>query len=503
MKLVRKIIDKGLSLYQSRLPSFFNDSDLLKELESKIFVNKAQILYWVERYKENPNPVAHPYIEIAQMFTNAGLHEDASRFYLYFLKTKPDKSVFGLYLQNLLLSQTATNKSLLKAHKLWARKYDSRWRRFGWKKRVNKTAKEKIRIGYLCHFFGNSISQNVMLPFLELHDRNKFEVYCYDDGETPAEFHSLASQWRDIRGLSDQAVAKMIQDDGVDILQEANGFCIINRFGALSYRPAPIQINWYNHTATTGLPFVDYVVSDSILIPDDDLPYFVEHAYRTKKFIAAIHFEIEKFGNLVLDPPCSQKGMTTFAYFGGSHKITLSAIKLWSDVLKRVPGSRFILKGGAYTHDIYRQIFLKHFKQFGIDAERIEFEGWTDQAATLKKYNEIDIMLDNAPVTGGSTMFEALMQGVPVVTLSGHRWAARSGASVLKTLNHPELVAATPDDYVNIAVKLSQDVGALSHYRQHLRKEMLASSLSSMESCYKNFEKAYLTMWDTWVHSCA
>lgn len=466
--------------------------------EASSYIDLEQIKYWENQYKKTKNIIQHPYIEIAQFFMNAGLHDNASKFYLQMLRVKKDKKIHSLYLQNLLLSASATNQTLSDAHQEWAKEYGQP-KSIKWDKHVREPNK-KLKIGYLCHFFGNSVSQNLLLPFLKLHDRNKFEVYCYDDGETPLEYQNCADHWIDIRGKTDEEVAKLVHHDAIDILQEVNGFCIINRFGALAYRPAPIQINWYNHTGTTGLSFVDYVVSDKISIQNSDLTYFTENAYRSDEFIAAVNFDHTKFSEPPLDPPCIQKGFITFGYFGGSHKITLKAIQIWSEILKQVPGSRFILKSGSFTHQIYRDIFKKHFANEGIDSDRVIFEGWSDQASTLKKYHEIDIMLDNVPVSGGSTMFEALLQSVPVISLMGERWAARSGASVLKTLKQTELIAESPESYIQKAVALAKDSTKIAQYKKILRHKMLASSLTDVEKCYQNFENAYQEMWQKWCH---
>lgn len=478
-----------------------NSGIISKETRKDIFIDESQIDYWIKNYNKNQQAISHPYVEIAQVYTNAALHEKASDFYQRFLSLHQDKRIHALYLQNLLLSQTSTNASLLIAHQAWANTYDDASRRKNWQKRFSKQQKRKLKIGYACHFFSNSISHNVLLPFLKYHDKEKFETYCYDDEGVAENIVKSADHWRDIRGMQDRDVANLIMKDGIDILQELNGFCIVNRFDALSYRPAPIQINWYNHTSTTGLSYIDYVMSDKVSIRDEDTTYFIERPYLTDNFIAAVNFVSEKFGKINEMPPCARNGFITFGYFGGSHKITLAAIKAWASVLKEVPHSRLYLKCGSFTHELYRKIYLNHFSETGIDSERILFEGWTDQQSTLTKYNDVDIMLDNMPVTGGSTFFEALMQGVPTVTLEGTRWAARSGASVLTSLHHTELIAKNVDEYVKIAADLAQDPTRLAYYRSILRHEMQTSTLTDVKHAYHNFEKAYFDMWQHWCAS--
>jgi predicted O-linked N-acetylglucosamine transferase (SPINDLY family) len=474
-----------------------NTSKLAQEIKTYLPVDSGAIRYWSDRYHKERNPLFHPYVEIAQLLTNSAMHERATEFYQRYLNKKLDKTVHSLYLQNLVLSSTATNQSLMDAHLIWAKHYGNLNVP---KKNIKVEATKplrRIRVGYICHFFDNSISRNVFLPFLKLHDKNIFEVYCYDDGTRPDEYMQYVEKWHDIRCMTDNELADLIVADGIDILQEMNGFCYVNRFGALATKPAPIQINWYNHTATTGLPYIDYAMSDSVSIHDTDLPYYVERVYRHPHFIAAVSFDTERFGeNIEKNPPVVKNGYITFGYFGSSHKLTLDGIKAWAKILKSVENSKLILKSATYSHELYLTIFRRHFANEGIDVNRIVFDGWTDQVATLKKYSEIDIMLDNIPVNGGSTLFETLIQGVPAVTLKGNRWAARSGASVLTTLGHPELIANTVDEYVDIAVDLANNIPKITDYRNSLRKEMLNSPLTNIEKFYQNFETAYLAMWE-------
>lgn len=477
---------------------------LHSEASKTIDISKDTLRLWQRTHLFQRDHLFHPYVKVAQLMTNAALHEEATKYYLKFLKIKKDKLVHSLYLQNLLLSQTATNASLKEAHLEWASLYGNLNATKIVRDSVRHRDRKKIKIGYICHFFDNSISENVFLPFLKLHDQDKFEVYCYDDGSPPSGYDHYVKKWYDIKEMNDSTLAKLIASDGIDILQEMNGFCFINRFGALAHRPAPVQINWYNHTSTTGLPYIDYVMSDIISIPDSDLEFYTEKAYRSQQFNAAVKFDSTRFGEVNEEPPVIKNGYITFCYFGSSHKLTLQGIAAWSEILKQVNNSKLKLKSGTFSHSFYVDTFSKHFEKFGIPKERLEFEGWTDQLTTLKKYNEVDIMLDNMVVTGGSTFFESLIQGVPTITLSGHRWAARSGASVLTTLGRKELIAYTIDEYINKAVDLANDIQKIREYRSSLRKEMRASSLTDISQFYKNFENAYLKMYENqFVEKCA
>jgi predicted O-linked N-acetylglucosamine transferase (SPINDLY family) len=78
--------------------------------------------------------------------------------------------------------------------------------------------------------------------------------------------------------------------------------------------------------------------------------------------------------------------------------------------------------------------------------------------------------------------------GVPVVTLRGDRWGARASAALLSHLGHPEWIAATPDHYTEIAVRLASDRERLAQLRVSLRSRLLASSLADGERTVRAIE---------------
>lgn len=440
----------------------------------------------------NPNYIL---IDIAQLLHNTGQHELAQKYYESYLKIHPNKAIHGLYLQCLLHSDNATNEFLLKKHQEWVALYEKHEPSV--KLQNSLDSNKRIRVGYLCHFFGNSISKHCLLPVLEAHNMNEFEIFCYDDGETAEVDKNPKFIWRDIRDKTDAEVTELIRNDQIDVLQEANGFCLINRFGVVANRAAPVQINWYNHNSTTSIKGMDYVMADEISIPLEDDIYFTEKVYRNNGFIGALNLS---HNNLPLERICpvQKNKYITFSYFGGGHKITESAIALWAKVLNSIPNSKMIIKGGAMDQDISRNVFLKLFKQHGILKNRLILLGFSSQLDTLERYNSVDIMLDVTTHTGGTTMFEALWQGVPVISLRGKRWASRSGASVLDRLNCPELIAENNDDFVEKAIRLANDLPLLQSYRHSLREKMEKSSLVDIPLFSRNLEKGYRYMWQQW-----
>lgn len=470
------------------------DAELLKEGA----YSDDELTQRMLRYRGHPSTFGL-LVQMATYFTNSGHHELAVRFYREILKRRPDKTTHSMALQNQLIWEGSTSASLLAAHKEWADVYCAGIEplKVNWR---SADPGRKIRVGYTCHFFYGGASTNSLLPMLERHDRARFEIYCYDDGETPEEWKRVADVWRDIRGMSDEKVARMMTEDQLDMLQEMNGHCAINRMGVVARRPAPIQINWYNHASTTAIPGMTHITSDRICVPDEDLQYFTETLYRLDRFYGAVALA-GQFENLSPEPPMMKNGYVTFANLGSPHKYTQSCIALWARVLKAVPDSKLLIKGGVLDYLPYRKSFHLLFEANGIARERILMEGYSKHAEMMDSFNRADIMLDTFPVTGGTTMFEALWNGIPPVTLRGNRWVSRYGASTLTTLGCTELISETPEEYVAKAAALAADPACVAEYRRSLRGRMAVSTLTDPENYRRDVEQCYVTLWQEWCDS--
>ena len=88
--------------------------------------------------------------------------------------------------------------------------------------------------------------------------------------------------------------------------------------------------------------------------------------------------------------------------------------------------------------------------------------------------------------------------GVPVVTLAGRRHASRVGVSLLTTVGRRAWVAATAEEFVEIAVGLAADLPGLARERATLRERMERSPLMDGEGFARHMEEAMRTMWHEW-----
>jgi predicted O-linked N-acetylglucosamine transferase (SPINDLY family) len=176
-------------------------------------------------------------------------------------------------------------------------------------------------------------------------------------------------------------------------------------------------------------------------------------------------------------------------------KATPPALRLWAMVLQALPASRLVLQSVPGSHlDPVRDLF----QQSGIDADRLDFLPRTARTEYLERYGQVDIGLDPFPYNGHTTTFDALWMGVPVVTLAGRMAVGRGGVSILSNLGLPELIARTPEEYVDIAVAWGRDLSRLATLRSELRARMQSSPLLNGPQFAADVDAALRAMWKRW-----
>src|SRR5437588_5761408 len=143
-------------------------------------------------------------------------------------------------------------------------------------------APRPVRLGYLSHDLRGDVVGRLIPELIERHDRSRFAVnaYCYgpDDGSDARQRLIAAfDSFTDLTGFGDAAAAERIHSDGIDILIDLTGYTSENpRTRILAFRPAPIQVNFLGYRATMGADFIDYIIVDGFLAPEDQQPWYSE-----------------------------------------------------------------------------------------------------------------------------------------------------------------------------------------------------------------------------------
>ena len=359
----------------------------------------------------------------------------------------------------------------------------------------------RLRIGYVSPDFRAHSVSYFAAPVFQAFDRERFDVVAYAHVTKPdhvtAHLRELVSEWHEITFLSDQKLAEKIRDDRIDVLVDLGGYTADTRLLALTGRPAPVQISYLGYPNTTGLPQVDYRITDGLADPDDADDFYTETLIRLPR--SFLCYAIPSHAPPVGPPPFERNGHVTFGSFNNLNKVNRKVVVLWSQVLHAVPGSRLLLKAHSAS-DAFTQNHLRGvFAEMGIDQERIEFvEFKTAPTEHLAVYNEVDVALDTFPYHGTTTTCEALWMGVPVITLIGDRHAARVGASLLGSIGFTAGITTSPDEYVTTARLMAEHPDLIRAARAALRADVARSPLCDMNDHARALEEAYRAVWRLW-----
>ncbi len=346
-------------------------------------------------------------------------------------------------------------------------------------------------------FHGHAASR-FLEPLLARHDKNAFEVFAYAESrrvdQVTERYRGHADHWLDTRGLSDEALAEQIRADGIDILVDLAGHTSGNRLGVFARKPAPVSVSWLGYGYTTGVSAIDYLLTDEASAPAGSEPLFAEAPWRLAT-PGYVYRPAEGMGE-VSPLPALQHGQVTFGTLTRSVRINHRVVRVWSEILKRLPEARLVIDSRNYQSSEMQDALAARFAAHGIDRERLDIGFRSPPWDVLRS---MDIGLDCFPHNSGTTLFESLYLGIPFVTLAGRPSVGRLGSSILEGVGHPEWTARSEEEYIEQALALASDLPKLAALRAGLRQEMQASPLMDEVGFARRVEDAYRDMFKRWA----
>ena len=378
----------------------------------------------------------------------------------------------------------------------WRRHGEPDANRFGHNSRA---LSKRLRIGYVSPDFRQHSVSNFLLPLLMAHDRNEMEIFCYAEVKRPDDMtvriRGLADHWCSTVGLVDDAVAQQIYEDRIDILIDLAGHTANSRLLVFDRRPAPVQVTWLGYPNTTGMPVMDYRLTDEIADPEGNGDkHYSETLVRLKE--GFLCYLPPDGAPDVASLPALESGRITFGSFNNLPKVNEKVIEVWSQILWQVPESSLLLKSKSLADESTKRRYMDLFIKNGASFDQIKMLPATSSIwEHLDLYNRVDIGLDPFPYNGTTTTCEALWMGVPVVTLRGNRHSARVGASILTRVGLEELITVNEEEYVNRAVRLAGVLDRLKELRAGMRQRMIASPLCASKAFARAVEDVYREIW--------
>ena len=366
------------------------------------------------------------------------------------------------------------------------------------RKRVER-GNRKLRLGYVSGEFRAQATAYLTAGLYECHDKSKFEIIAFDNGprddsQMRKRLEAAFDRFVPISHLSDAAVAEKIADEEIDILVNLNGYFGNHRMGAFAQKPAPVQVNYLGFPGTLGAAYIDYLLADRFVIPDDERQYYTEKVVHLPDTYQVNDSKRHMPQGMPRrsENQLPQAGFV-FCDFNISYKFTPAVFAVWMRILRQVEGSvLWLLQGNTETPVNLREEAVRH----GVAGDRLIFAPFVSVDNHLDRLQLADLFLDSVPCNAHTTASDALWAGVPLLTCRGTAFSGRVTTSLLHAVDLPELVTANLEDYERLAVTLANNPARLQAIRQKLARNRQTAFLFDTNRLRRHIEIAYMKMWE-------
>jgi len=347
-----------------------------------------------------------------------------------------------------------------------------------------------IRVGFVADGFNEHATGRLVVALLEALPGRPLELHLFatmpDDGGPTRRRLGAAARLHDVSTLEPAQVARRIQAAGIEILFDLNGGCGRDDGELMALRAAPVQVNWLACPATSGAPWMDYLLADAVMLPDSLRPHLSEKLLRLPRCC-----QPSDVTRIVRHPPArADCGLpahgTVFACFNGTHKLNAASFGRMTEILRQVEGSVLWLRSGPEGAD---RRLRAAAAAAGIAPERLVFMPHLPHLEYLARYNHADLFLDTLPYNAHACASDALWAGCPLLTYRGRGFPGRVAASLLHHLDMPELVCENEGAFVATAVLYGNDREALEMLRLRLAMQRADNPVFDMQGFAADFRR--------------
>ncbi|HEY4446283.1 MAG TPA: tetratricopeptide repeat protein [Steroidobacteraceae bacterium] len=362
-----------------------------------------------------------------------------------------------------------------------------------------RSRRGKIRLGYYSADFHDHASAYLMAELFESHDRARFDLVAFSFGPDKRDamrqrLSAAFDRFLDVRTSSDREVAQVSREMDIDIAVDLKGFTQHARHGIFANRAAPVQVNYLGYPGTMGASYMDYIIADRTLIPQQSLPHYTE-----KVVYLPNSYQVNDRRRQIADRQFSRAELGlpaagfVFCCFNNSYKITPQTFDSWMRILERVERSVLWLLEDNRTaaNNLRREAQAR-----GVSAARLIFAPRMPLPEHLARHRAADLFIDTLPCNAHTTASDALWAGLPVLTRQGESFAARVAASLLNAIGLPELITTTQEQYEARAIELGASPGRSAHLRRTLSENRLTAPLFDTELFTRHIEDAYTQMYE-------
>jgi predicted O-linked N-acetylglucosamine transferase (SPINDLY family) len=363
---------------------------------------------------------------------------------------------------------------------------------------------DKIRVGYVSGDLREQATSFLTAGLYECHDRDTFEIVAFDMGwddgsRLRQRLEAAFDKFVTLTHLPARDAAERIKAEGIDILVNLNGYFGAESMSVFAHRPAPIQVNYLGFPATLGAPYIDYILADRIVIPEDEQDCYTEKVVYLPDCYQVNDSKRPIAGNIPTRAQCGLPEQAfVFCNFNHIYKLTPGMFAVWMTLLKEVEGSvLWLLRSNKDFPDRLR----REAEKAGVAGERLVFAPPATPAEHLARMKLADLFLDSMPYNAHTTASDALWAGLPLLTCRGTAFPGRVAASLLHAAGLPELVTTCLQQYQAEAKRLAGDPASLRVIRQKLQETRLNMKLFDTKQFCRHIEAAYRTMLNISAHA--
>ena len=357
---------------------------------------------------------------------------------------------------------------------------------------------QKIRIGYFSGDFREHPVAYLTAGLYEAHDREHFEIHAFSLGPDTKDAMNLrikagVDHFHHVQSKSHKEIVELARSLEIDIAVDLAGLTAKSRTDVFAMSAAPIQLSYLGWLGTMGADYYDYLIADSVMIPEENQKYY------TEKIVYLPSFQVNDSKDLPPDIVMTRKDVGlpeegfVFCCFNNTYKFTPTTFDSWARILGKVDKSVLIVYA---NNDLSKTNLTKEIVQRGVAADRLIFGDSLDRPKYLARYRVADLFLDTQPYNAGTTASDALKMGLPMLTLKGQSYQSRMGASILNAVNLPELIANTPEEYEATAIEIATNSDKLKAIKNNLARNLSTAPLYNTALFTKNLETAYTEMYE-------
>ena len=359
---------------------------------------------------------------------------------------------------------------------------------------------QRLRVGFVSSDFHHHATAILMAEVFEKLDRDRFEVVLYshgpEDGSPMRErLKRACAKFANVVEVGDEDVAKMVRQDGIEVLVDLKGHTRDGRLGIFAHRPAPVQVTYLGFPGTTGADYIDYFIGDAIVSPLTHAPHYSEKLALLPRCYQPNDRQRAR------PQPCTreQAGLPPEALvlcgFNQPFKLSPEVFDMWCGLLHKLPNAvLWLLQWNEQSPAPMRA----EAEARGIDSSRLIFGPKVGSQQHMSRLALADVFIDSWPCNAHTTASDALWAGVPLVTYSGQSFASRVAGSLLHAVGLPEWVATSLSEYEAKVIELASNAPLRQQVREHLLQARETAPLFDSEGYTRDFGNLLWALAERW-----